>query len=87
VLGKTSSHHTSAEFVAFLAGIIAIQPKGKEIHLIVHNLSADKTKAVQAFLAQPPSVHLRSDQCCPAFELLGISFARATDVTADGQLS
>src|SRR6516165_7198721 len=39
VLGKTTARHTSAEFVAFLADIVANQPRGKEIHVIADNLS------------------------------------------------
>src|SRR5215213_4563194 len=52
VLGKTATRHTSAEFVAFLTDIVANQPKGKAIHVIADNLSAHKTKHVDAFLAQ-----------------------------------
>ena len=48
VLGKTAERHTSAEFVAFLTDIVANQPKGKEIHVIADNLSAHKTKQVDA---------------------------------------
>src|SRR5258708_14734985 len=40
VLGKTSSRHTSVEFVEFLDQIVASQPKHKEIHLIPVNLTA-----------------------------------------------
>jgi transposase len=58
VLGKTASRHTSAEFVSFLEEIIATQPQEQEIHLIADNLSAHKTKAVEAFLAEHPTVHL-----------------------------
>jgi transposase len=58
VLGKTAVHHTSAEFVAFLADIVANQPRGKEIHVIADNLSAHKTKAVAAFLTDHPTVHM-----------------------------
>lgn len=58
VLGKTAARHTSAEFVAFLRDVIATQPRGKEIHLIADNLSAHKTKAVAAFLAEHPTVRL-----------------------------
>jgi transposase len=58
VLGKTATRHTSAEFVAFLADIVANQPRGKEIHVIADNLSAHKTKAVDAFLAAHPTVHM-----------------------------
>lgn len=58
VLGQTAAHHTSAEFVAFLADIVANQPRGKEIHVIADNLWAHKTKAVAAFLAEHPTVHM-----------------------------
>ncbi len=58
VLGKTAPRHTSAEFVAFLADILAHQPKRKEIHVICDNLSAHKTPRVEQFLADHPNVHL-----------------------------
>src|SRR5713226_2195937 len=58
VLGKTAQRHTSAEFVAFLTDLVVNQPKSKQIHVIADNLSAHKTKRVDAFLAQYPSVHL-----------------------------
>ena len=58
VLGKTATRHTSAEFVAFLTDIVVNQPRGKEIHVIADNLSAHKTKQVDAFLAAYPKVHL-----------------------------
>jgi transposase len=58
VLGKTAPRHTSAEFVAFLADIVAHQPKRKEIHVICDNLSAHKTKAVDEFLAKHSNVRL-----------------------------
>ncbi len=58
VLGKAAARHTSAEFVAFLADIVANQPRGKEIHVIADNLSAHKTKAVAEFLATHPKVHM-----------------------------
>ena len=58
VLGKTTARHTSAEFVAFLADIVANQPRRKEIHVIVDNLSAHKTKRVDAFLEAHPNVQL-----------------------------
>ncbi|MGH8092490.1 MAG: IS630 family transposase [Chthoniobacterales bacterium] len=56
VLGKTAARHTSAEFVAFLADVVATQPASKEIHLIVDNLSAHKTKRVTAFMSEHPKV-------------------------------
>lgn len=58
VLGKTATRHTSAEFVAFLTDIVVNQPQDKEIHVIADNLSAHKTKQVDAFLATHPKVHL-----------------------------
>jgi transposase len=56
VLGKTTERHTSAEFVAFLDELVATQPSGKEVHVIVDNLSAHKTKKVDAFLEANASV-------------------------------
>jgi len=58
VLGKTAARHTSAEFVAFLADIVANQPRGKEIHVIADNLSAHKSPPVKEFLAAHQTVHL-----------------------------
>jgi len=58
ILGKTARHHTSAEFVAFLAEVVASQAEGKEIHVIADNLSAHKTKLVDAFLAANPNVRI-----------------------------
>jgi transposase len=58
VLGKTTPRHTRAEFVAFLADVVATQPEDKEIHVIVDNLSAHKTQAVAEFLAAHPNVAL-----------------------------
>jgi transposase len=58
VLGKTAARHTSAEFVAFLTDIVVNRPAAQEIHVIVDNLSAHKTKRVTEFLARHPTVHL-----------------------------
>ncbi|MCW8188181.1 IS630 family transposase, partial [Verminephrobacter eiseniae] len=58
VLGKTATRHTSSEFVAFLADIVAHQPRSKEIHVIVDNLSAHKTKLVDAFLSEHPNLRM-----------------------------
>jgi transposase len=58
ILGKTARHHTSAEFVSFLGDVLASQPAGKEIHVIADNLSAHKTKLVDAFLAAHTNVRL-----------------------------
>src|SRR6516225_8630077 len=51
VIGKTAARHTSEEFVAFLAEIVAHQPADRELHIIADNLSAHKSKRVEAFLA------------------------------------
>ena len=58
VLGQTAARHTSADFVQFLTGVVATQPRGRAIHLIVDNLATHKTKLVQAFLAAHPHVRL-----------------------------
>jgi transposase len=58
VLGKTTQRHTSAQFVAFLADVVATQPRGKQIHVIADNLSAHKTKAVAEFLAAHTNIQL-----------------------------
>lgn len=50
--------HTSAEFVAFLSGIVVSQPRGKELHVIANNLSAHKTGQVKEFLQAHHSVPL-----------------------------
>ncbi len=58
VQGKTTARHTSQEFVAFLTDIVTKQPKNKEIHIILDNLSAHKTQRVQDFLVAHPNVQL-----------------------------
>ena len=58
VTGKTAERHTSAEFVAFLSSLVAEQPADLEIHIIVDNLSAHKTKLVDEFLGSHPNVRL-----------------------------
>jgi transposase len=56
--GLRSFPQVSQEFVAFLAEVVANQPRGQEIDLIADNLSAHKTKRVTQFLAAHPKVHL-----------------------------
>jgi transposase len=58
IIGQTVPRHTSAAFVEFLTDLVASQPRRREIHVIVDNLSAHKTKAVHAFLQQHPTVQL-----------------------------
>lgn len=58
VVGRTAARHTSAEFVQFLTTVVATQSPRREIHIILDNLAAHKTKQVQAFLAAHPRVRL-----------------------------
>ena len=56
VEGKTAKRHTSAEFIAFLAQLLSKTRWAKEIHIVLDNLSAHKTPAVEEFVAQHPKV-------------------------------
>jgi transposase len=56
VHGKTARRHTSADFIGFLADIVERNPPGKELHIVLDNLSAHKTHAVQEFLERNPRV-------------------------------
>jgi transposase len=56
VLGKTAARHTSAEFLDFLEEVVAKTKWAGEIHIVLDNLSAHKTKAVEQFLAEHPKV-------------------------------
>jgi transposase len=58
VVGHTAARHTSDDFVAFLHTVVATQPAQRAVHIILDNLSAHKTKTVDAFLAAHPQVHL-----------------------------
>jgi transposase len=58
VIGQTAARHTSAEFVSFLTEVVATQPREREVHVILDNLSTHKTAQVQAFLALHPQVQL-----------------------------
>src|SRR3982074_2330412 len=58
VVGHTAARHTSAEFVDFLQTVVETQPRRREMHIIVDNLSAHKTQQVRTFLVAHPSVHL-----------------------------
>src|SRR5215207_6000257 len=52
IVGQTVPRHTSEAFIEFLQDIVGTQPRRREIHVIVDNLSAHKTKRVEAFLAE-----------------------------------
>lgn len=86
VIGKTAERHTSAEFVAFLGDVLASQPKDREIHIIADNLSAHKTKRVEAFLKQHPNVHMHyTPTYCSWINQIEIWFSKIQrDVIARG---
>ena len=56
VVGKTAPRHTSAEFVGFLEQVVATTKWATEIHIVLDNLSAHKTKTVADFLEAHPKV-------------------------------
>jgi transposase len=56
VQGMTASRHTSQEFITFLEGLVARTAWAKEIHVVLDNLSAHKTKDVERFLVEHPGV-------------------------------
>ena len=58
VHGKTAAHHTSDEFVSFLEQIVKQCHSRQQIHIILDNLSAHKTKNVEAFLQEHLNVQL-----------------------------
>jgi transposase len=58
VHGKTAARHTSDEFVTFLQQVVSAANRRPEIHIILDNLSAHKTKKVEQFLNDHPRVQL-----------------------------
>src|ERR1700726_3297994 len=56
VHGKTASSHTAQQFIAFLTGLVERTDWASEIHVVLDNLSAHKTKEVERFLAEHPQV-------------------------------
>jgi transposase len=58
VEGKTAARHTSAEFVTFLTDLLGKAKWAREVHIVLDNLSAHKTHAVEQFLAEHPKVRL-----------------------------
>jgi hypothetical protein len=57
VHGKAAHRHTSADFIGFLADIVERNPPGKELHIVLDNLSAHKTHAVREFFERNPQGH------------------------------
>jgi len=58
VIGQTAPRHTSDDFLAFLTQVVDVQPRRREIHIILDNLATHKTQKVRTFLATHPRVHL-----------------------------
>lgn len=58
VEGKTAPRRTSAEFVGFLVALLRKAKWAREVHIVLDNLSAHKTQAVEQFLADHPKVRL-----------------------------
>jgi transposase len=58
VQGKTAERHTSVEFVGFLDQVVSSCKPKQEIHIILDNLSAHKTKLVEQFLERNSNVKL-----------------------------
>lgn len=56
VHGMTATRHTAKDFIAFLDGLVERSGWAKEIHVVLDNLSAHKTKDVQRFLEEHPQV-------------------------------
>ena len=56
VVGKTAARHTSADFIDFLGDLIGTAKWASEVHIVLDNLSAHKTKAVAEFLEANPKV-------------------------------
>jgi len=57
VHGMTAPRHTSQQFIAFLEGLVK-RTRAREIHVVLDNLSAHKTKDVGRFLEAHPRVRL-----------------------------
>ena len=49
VIGQTAARHTSDDFLTFLDRGRRPQPRGREIHIILDNLSTHKTQKVRTF--------------------------------------
>jgi len=45
VVGQTAPRHTTEEFVAFLAQLVALEPPGREIHIELDNFASHKLSA------------------------------------------
>jgi len=57
VMGKVAKRTRSKEFLSFLRQINRQHPKGKQLHIILDNHSAHKTKEVKEWLEKRPYIH------------------------------
>ena len=57
VAGMPAARHTSADFLRFMDQVVAGYRRTQELHVILDNLSAHKTKAVAAWQAAHANVH------------------------------
>ena len=57
VTGMPAARHASVDFLAFMDQVVAGYRRRQELHVILDNLSAHKTKAVRAWQATHPHVH------------------------------
>jgi transposase len=57
IMGKVAERTRSKAFFSFLRQIDRRHPKDKDLHIILDNHSAHKTKAVRAWLAARPYIH------------------------------
>lgn len=57
VIGRVEKRSRSKEFLAFLKQVERQTPKDKELHIVLDNLSAHKTKEVTDWLTGQPRVH------------------------------
>jgi len=57
VIGKVANRTRSKEFLSFMKQLKRRTPKGIELHVVLDNHSAHKTKAVQEWLEAYPHVH------------------------------
>lgn len=58
VIGKVAERTNSKEFLSFLKLLHRRTPAGRQLHIILDNLSAHKTEAIRNWVASHPRVHL-----------------------------
>jgi hypothetical protein len=90
VEGKTAPRHTNTEFVGFLTALLRKAKWAREIHIVLDNLSAHKTQAVEQFLAGPSqstaSLHSNLFIVAQSGRDLGLQKSSATSLPAECSL-